>query len=332
MPASRASSRSRAGGNGRPYAACSRSHHPAPTPTNARPPVSASSVAAALAVMPGRPEGDRGDEGAQPEPGVEAGDQPERHPRLRDRLPGPVDLRDLDEVVHHREPGEPGLVGGQRHRPQPGAGVLAPREPRQLQHHGEPLRRAAVGGGGRSRESGVSATTGESGRTTWTRSQPSASSSARTSREALELRGQGGGRDDVRAVGVAAARLLGRGVDHDGDRRQPGGSRRLEPGRGDARGRGRGCRRRWSARGRAGRRRCARGSRRPRRWRRGRALRCRRRRGGRRTTRSPGRGSGPGRMRLARPRGSDEDQECGIGQVLGHNRECGSAGYEATPL
>ena len=35
-----------------PYAACSRSHHPAPTPTNARPPDSASSVAAALAVMP----------------------------------------------------------------------------------------------------------------------------------------------------------------------------------------------------------------------------------------------------------------------------------------
>ena len=53
MPRSRASSRSRGGGKGRPYAACSRSHQPAPTPTNARPPVSASRVAAALAVMPG---------------------------------------------------------------------------------------------------------------------------------------------------------------------------------------------------------------------------------------------------------------------------------------
>ena len=52
MPRSSASSRSRGGGKGRPYAACSRSHHPAPTPTNARPPVSASRVAAALAVMP----------------------------------------------------------------------------------------------------------------------------------------------------------------------------------------------------------------------------------------------------------------------------------------
>ena len=42
-----------AGGNGRPYAACSRSHQPAPTPTNARPPVSASRVAAAFAVIAG---------------------------------------------------------------------------------------------------------------------------------------------------------------------------------------------------------------------------------------------------------------------------------------
>ena len=40
---------------------------------------------------------------------------------------------------------------------------------------------------------------------------------------------------------------------------------------------------------------------------------------------------GPGEMRLARPRGSDEDQECGIGQVL-HTQECVRAGYEATLL
>ena len=39
----------------------------------------------------------------------------------------------------------------------------------------------------------------------------------------------------------------------------------------------------------------------------------------------------PGEMRLARPRGSDEDQECGIGQVL-HTQECVRADYEATPL
>ena len=52
MADSNASSRSPAGGNGSPKAACSRSHQPAPTPTNARPPVSASSVAAAFAVTP----------------------------------------------------------------------------------------------------------------------------------------------------------------------------------------------------------------------------------------------------------------------------------------
>ena len=49
---SSSSSRSFAVGNGSPYAACSRSHQPAPMPTNARPPVRADSVAAALAVTP----------------------------------------------------------------------------------------------------------------------------------------------------------------------------------------------------------------------------------------------------------------------------------------
>ena len=49
---SRSSSRSRAGGKAMPYAACSRSNHPAPMPTKARPPVSADSVAAAFAVTP----------------------------------------------------------------------------------------------------------------------------------------------------------------------------------------------------------------------------------------------------------------------------------------
>ena len=53
MPRSRSSSRCFGAGKSRPYAACSRSHQPAPTPTNARPPVSTSRVAAALAVMPG---------------------------------------------------------------------------------------------------------------------------------------------------------------------------------------------------------------------------------------------------------------------------------------
>ena len=53
MPDSSRSSRSRAGGNGSPNPRCSRSHQPAPTPTNARPPERTSRVAAALAVTPG---------------------------------------------------------------------------------------------------------------------------------------------------------------------------------------------------------------------------------------------------------------------------------------
>ena len=47
------SSRAAAAGNGSPNAACSRSHQPAPIPQNARPPVSTSSVATALARIPG---------------------------------------------------------------------------------------------------------------------------------------------------------------------------------------------------------------------------------------------------------------------------------------
>jgi hypothetical protein len=53
MAASSWSSRCPAGGNGRPKAACSRSHQPAPRPQNARPPLSASSVATVLASSPG---------------------------------------------------------------------------------------------------------------------------------------------------------------------------------------------------------------------------------------------------------------------------------------
>ena len=53
MAVSSRSSLAGAGGNGRPNAACSRSHQPAPMPQNARPPLSASSVATVLARIPG---------------------------------------------------------------------------------------------------------------------------------------------------------------------------------------------------------------------------------------------------------------------------------------
>ena len=82
------SSRSAAGGNGSPKARCSRSHQPAPTPQNARPPEITSRVATALAVMPGGRKVTGRDQRAEPQAGVEPGEQAERHPRLRDRLPG----------------------------------------------------------------------------------------------------------------------------------------------------------------------------------------------------------------------------------------------------
>ena len=75
---------------------------------------------------PGRAEGDRRAQRAERQAGVEPGDQPEGHPRLRDRLPGGVDLRDLDQVVHQGDPGEAGLVGRQRHRPAPSAPGSSP--------------------------------------------------------------------------------------------------------------------------------------------------------------------------------------------------------------
>ena len=80
---------------------------------------------------PGRPERHRRDQGAEPEVGVEAGEQAERDPGLRDRLPGGADLRDLDEVVHQRDArrSRPGAAAGAMSTSQPSR-VLAPREPR----------------------------------------------------------------------------------------------------------------------------------------------------------------------------------------------------------
>ena len=50
---------------------------------------------------PGRPQGHRRDQGAEPQRRVQTREEAEGHPGLRDGLPGPVDLGDLDQVVHH---------------------------------------------------------------------------------------------------------------------------------------------------------------------------------------------------------------------------------------
>ena len=128
-------------GRGRPYAACSRSHHPAPMPRNARPPESGVERGGGLGGEAGRAEGHRGAQGPELESGVEPGDQAQRHPGLGDRLPGGVDLGDLDQVVHQRDPGEARVRRRQRHLLDPRTRVLAPREPGQLQHHPQPVGR-----------------------------------------------------------------------------------------------------------------------------------------------------------------------------------------------
>ena len=199
------------------------------------------------------------------------------------------------------------------------AGVLAPREPRQLEHHGEPLRGAAVGG----RVAAASRRRSRRRRRSRAAPRGRGPSPRRPAR-----RGPRANRLSCVARAVAGTtyarsalrrrRLLGRGVDHDGDRRQPGGS---APPSSQARRRPRS---------------------RPRvsttvvspRESRAATMRSRSSNASSVASRSCGaaaddaaqvvgrhdlrrRGSAPGReVRLARPRGSDEDQECGIGQVL----------------
>ena len=231
MPASSASSRSRAGGKGIPYAACSRSHHPAPTPTNARPPVSASSVAAALAVMPAG----RKVMGETSVPRRSRVSRPATSPRVTHGSGIGSQARSTCGIWMRwsitASPGEAGLVRGQRHRPQPGGRLLAPREARELEHHGAAPATSAGRRSARTAGAGASATTGESGVTTCDHVPALVGElDVADLAEPLELAGERRGRDDVRAVRVAPSRLLGRGVDHDGDRREPGGAGRLEPG------------------------------------------------------------------------------------------------------
>ena len=139
---------------------------------------------------------------------------------------------------------------------------------------------------------GASGAVGRSGVTTWTRSHPSSSTSARASlkrrscwvsavagttyaRSALRRRVSSGG---VSMTTATAGRPASRAA--------------CSQARAAAGVEARGCRPRWSAVGTGGRRRCARGGRRPRRSHRGRAPRCRPPSAARRRRRSRGAGSG----------------------------------------
>ena len=171
------SSRSLAAGKSSPYAWCSRNHQPAPSPQNARPLLSASRVATVLAMMPGVAEGHRRDQRAEPQPGVQAGEQAQRHPGLRDRFPGPVRPAGSGSggpSGRCRRSPSPSAAPGQLD--QPAARVLAPREPGHLQDHLGAIRSAVAGwidghrpGGHRRR--GRLVVPGSSMITTW--SQPS---------------------------------------------------------------------------------------------------------------------------------------------------------------
>ena len=134
---------------------------------------SADSVAAALAVMPGA----RKVTGVTSVPSWSRVVRPRERPAsptARDRLPGAADLRDLDEVVHEREAGEPGLLGGRGDVAQPRErvarrGSARPGARRRARPPGvrraRPRRRCrAPARRGRRRVDGVTRTTGPSPR------------------------------------------------------------------------------------------------------------------------------------------------------------------------
>ncbi len=107
-----------------------------------------------------RAERHRRDQGAQLDPFGHPGQIAEGDVGLRDRVPGPADLRDLQQVIHHRD--------RRRNRPapqrsatdaEPAARVLTPRERRDLQGEPEPgraggARRDLVHRSGRSTDAG----------------------------------------------------------------------------------------------------------------------------------------------------------------------------------
>ena len=140
-------------------------------------------------------------------------------------------------MVHQREPGEAGLVGGQGDVAQPGRRVLAPREPRHLEHHAAaPARcRRSAAGAGRGRRGSSAPRRRVAARPRATRSQPSAAERrGRRSRRRRSCPASTGGRHRPVARGVAAAALGVRGVEHDGDRRQPGRAGRVAASRAPA--------------------------------------------------------------------------------------------------
>ena len=176
----------------------------------------------------GGPEGHRRHERPELEPRRRGGQGAERHPRLGDRVPGATDLRDLDEVVHERDAGEPGLLGGSRHVAQPcerGPASAGKRDswsttPRRPTGRRVPRLRRRPGSGSRRRRLG-------SARCHPDDLPPLFLEQVRGGGDRGELAGEDAGRDRAFASGVART-AYGRGrVEDDRDGRKP-----CSPGRG----------------------------------------------------------------------------------------------------
>ena len=209
--------------------------------------------------------------------------------------------------------------------------VLAPGEPGQLQHHARAVaavrrRRAPAGrppgpapvGRRVARRSTRSAarpvpTATTSGPSPRRPARPARDRAMRLSCPVSAAAGTGRSRARLRARQTSAGR-----VEPDDDRRQARAARASAARPGAVPGRGRGCRRPWSARGRPGPRPPCRAGRTRRPRRPGRAARCRRRRAGRRRRRSRWPGSArPPRSDLPGPGRPDQHDQRRVREPIG---------------
>ena len=230
MPRSRSSSRCFGGGKSRPYAACSRSHQPAPTPTKARPPVSTSSVAAALAVMPGA----RNVTGVTRVPSSRPVPRPATAPRVTHGSGIEAQARSTCGIWMRwsitDSPANPASSAARATPVSQAKRILAPREPADLEHHLEPLRRAAAPrrpGRSPGRRARLSAGSSDADRV---HDVPALELQLRDQCAVpLELAGQGRRRHRPVPGGVAAPALGIRRVHHHGHGGQPDLSRPGQP-------------------------------------------------------------------------------------------------------